>query len=100
MPASARGTRRRSGIQPELLAQRGLDAVAVEQLPLDLGCFDRFAAHHIDQDRAAILHIDMLDGVDLFADILEEPRLQRGKHTFIPTKMQPGRLLPAPRHEL
>jgi len=32
------------------------------------------------------MDIDMLDGADLFADILEEPCLKRGKRAFIPTK--------------
>jgi len=42
----------------------------------------------------------MLDGADLFTDILKESGLQWSKRAFIPMKAGPIRLLPVPRHEL
>jgi hypothetical protein len=88
------------GFEAKLMAQGGLDAFAIEQLAFDLGCFERFAGHHVDQNGRAIVLADMFDRADLLARVLKEARFERRKRRLVPAEARPIRVLPIPAHEL
>ena len=84
----------------ELLAQRGLHAVAVEDFSLDLGGLHGLVADQLDPEGFLIVRPDMLAGADELAGLEQELLLQRLQHTWIIGEFGPFGLLPVPRHEL
>jgi hypothetical protein len=86
--------------EPELGAQRGLHAVAVQYLPLDLGSLDRLLADEVDLQGFLVFGADVLVGPDELARLPEEVLLQRLQGLGVIGEIRPIGLLPVPSHEL
>ena len=99
MPRSA-GFTRRFGPEAELVAQRGLDAVAVEDFALDLGGLDRFVADQFDLEGLLVVRPDMPEGADELAGSQQKLPFQRLQCLGIVGEIRPVRSLPVPGHEL
>jgi hypothetical protein len=65
------------GPEPELLAQRGLNAVAVEDFAFDLGGLDGFVADELDFERLLVVRVDVPACTDELARPQQELLFQR-----------------------
>ena len=65
------------GAEPELVAQRGLHAIAVENLAFDFRGLDRLVADQLDPEGFPVVGADMLAGADEFAGLPQKLLLKR-----------------------
>ena len=76
MPRSAGGMFGGFRSEAELVAQRGLDAVAVEDFALDLGGLDRFLADQFDAQGILVVGPDMAENPHELAGLQQKLLLQ------------------------
>jgi hypothetical protein len=88
------------GSEPELVAQRGLHAVAVEDFALDLRGLHGFFADQLDLEAVLVVRSDMLQDPQNFAGPQQELPLERLQGGGIVGECGPAQLLPIPGHEL
>jgi hypothetical protein len=79
---------------------RGLNAVAIQKLALDLRCLDGLIAHQLDLEPILVGVGDVLAGADEFAGAERELPLEGRQRRRIAAEIRPIRLLPVPPHEL
>ncbi len=88
------------GGEAELLAQRGLQARAIEDFAFDFRGLQRLVADQLDLERVPVMLADMLEDADELAGAQQELPLQRLKRRRVEAELRPIRPLPVPGHDV